>query len=247
MSENPSHSDLAAKAARRAAAPAIVKEGAGFHFLEIDGKPMKTPAGLELRLPTRALADAIAAELGEVPLQALKNFAAIPNLRFAATALDRVSQAREETIKGVAAYAEADLLCYRAEGPTELVAREEAAWQPLLDWAASRYGALLLCGYGITDVAQQPSTLAALRKIVAAQDDMHLTGLAMAVQITGSLVLGLALLEGRLDAEEAFKLAEVDETFQMEKWGEDAEAMARRAGRRRELAEAEAYLKLLRS
>ncbi len=240
------HADLAAKAAQRAASPASVRDGERGFWLELDGKPLKTPAGLELRLPTRALAEAVAAELGGAPLQALKNLAAIPNLRFAATALDRVAAARAETIDSVAAYGEADLLCYRAEGPMDLVAREQAAWQPLLDWAATRHGALLACAIGISYMPQQPSALAALRKVVAAQDDMTLTGLAMVVQITGSLVLGLALLEGRIDADEAFKLAELDESYQIEKWGEDAEAAERRAARRRDLSDAAAFLRLLR-
>ncbi|MFN4284173.1 MAG: ATP12 family chaperone protein [Alphaproteobacteria bacterium] len=238
--------ELAAKAAQRAAERPVVRADADGFRLELGGKPLKTPAGFDLRLPTRGLAEAIAAELGDAPVQALKNFAAIPNLRFAATAIDRVAQAREATVESVAAYGEADLLCYRAERPAELVAREQAAWQPLLDWAAMRYGALLICGHGISYVPQQPVALAALRKAVAAQDDMALTGLAIAVQITGSLVLGLALLDGRIDSDEAFKLAELDASYQIEKWGEDAEAAAQRAARRKDLAEAAAYLRLLR-
>ncbi len=250
MSESSRHADLAAKAAQRAATPAAVREGTGDgesgYWLELDGKALRTPAGLELRFPTRALAEAVAAELGDSPIKALRNFTAIPNLRFAATALDRVAAAREATIDGVAAYGEADLLCYRAEEPTELVAREQAAWQPLLDWAATRHGALLACAVGISYVPQPPSALAVLRKAVAAQDDMTLTGLAMVVQITGSLVLGLALLDGFIDADQAFELAELNETYQIEKWGEDYEAADRRLARRRDLAEAAAFLRLLR-
>jgi chaperone required for assembly of F1-ATPase len=240
------HADLAAKAAERAATPATVREADSGFWLELDGKALKTPAGLELRLPTRALAEAVAGELGGSPEKALRNFTAIPNLRFAATALDRVAAAREATIDSVAAYGEADLLCYRAQEPVDLAAREETAWQPLLDWAATRHGAPLACATGIDYMPQQPSSLAALRKAVAAQDDMTLTGLAMAVQITGSLVLGLALLDGRIDTDEAFQLAELDETYQIEKWGEDAEAADRRANRRRDLGEAAAFLRLLR-
>lgn len=246
MTDASRHADLAAKAAQRAATPATVRDGDHGFWLELAGKPLKTPAGLELRLPTRALAEAVAAELGGAPEKALKNFTAIPNLRFAATALDRVAAARSETVDSVASYGDADLLCYRAEEPIDLVAREQAAWQPLLDWAATRYGAQLVCATGINYVPQTPSSLAALRKVVAAQDDMTLTGLAMVVQITGSLVLGLALLEGRIDADEAFQLAELNETYQIEKWGEDYEAADRRIARRRDLAEAEAFLRLLR-
>lgn len=246
MTDSSRHADLAAKAAQRAATPAAVREGGSGYWLELDGKPLKTPAGMELRLPTRALAEAVAAELGDSPMKALRTFTTIPNLRFAATALDRVALARDATVDGVAAYGEADLLCYRAEEPAELVAREQAAWQPLLDWAAARYGARLACASGITYKPQSSAALAALRDAIAAQDDMVLTGLAMVVQITGSLVIGLAVLDGRIDADEAFELAELNETYQIEKWGEDYEAADRRVARRRDLAEAAAFLRLLR-
>ena len=245
MSESSRHADLAAKAAQRAATPAAVREGAGGFWLDLDGKPLKTPAGVELRLPTRALAEAVAAELGDAPLKALRTFTTIPNLRFAATALDRVAAARAATIDGVAAYGEADLLCYRAEEPADLVARERAAWQPLLEWAATRHGARLACATGINYQPQSQAALAALRDAVAAQDDMALTGLAMVVQITGSLVIGLALLDGHIDVDDAFELAELNETYQIEKWGEDYEAADRRVARRRDLAEAAAFLRLL--
>lgn len=237
---------LAAKAAARAAQPAAVREGEGGFWLDLGGKPLRTPAGAELRLPTRALAAAIAAELGDAPAQAVRNVAAIPNLRFAATAQDRVAVAREETVAALAAYGETDLLCYRAAEPEELRQRQQGGWQPLLDWAANRFDAPLVCIFGISHQPQPAASLAALRGAVAAQDDMRLAGLAMAVQITGSLVLGLALLDGRIDAEEAFALAELDESFQIEKWGEDAEAATRRAARRRDLAETAAFLRLLR-
>ncbi|HEY4136390.1 MAG TPA: ATP12 family protein [Alphaproteobacteria bacterium] len=238
-------SDLAAKAAARVAKPATVREAGGLFLLDLGDKPLKTPAGLELALPTRALAEAIAGELAAAAPQAHKNPAAMPNLRFAATALDRVAAARAETVESVVSYGATDLLCYRAEEPADLVARQHLAWQPLLDWMAERFKAVLVSVAGIMPSPQPPKALAALRGAVAAYDDMTLTGLAMATQVSGSLVLGLALVEGRIDGTEIFDLAELDETYQIEKWGEDEEAANRRAIRRRDLTETAAFLRLL--
>jgi chaperone required for assembly of F1-ATPase len=246
-SESPDRSALAAKAAARAAKPATVRESAAAFLLDVDDKALKTPAGLELSLPTRALAEAIVAELAAAGPQAHKNPAAMPNLRFAATALDRVSAARAETVEAVVSYGATDLLCYRAEDPADLVARQHLAWQPLLDWSTERFKATLVSVAGIMPAPQPPKALSALRSAVSVYDDMTLTGLAMAAQVSGSLILGLALVEGRIDGTEIFDLAELDETYQIEKWGEDDEAVNRRAIRRRDLTETAEFLRLLRA
>jgi chaperone required for assembly of F1-ATPase len=238
--------DLAAKAAARVAKPVTVRALGGAFLLDVDGKPLKTPAGLELCLPTRALAEAIAVEIAAAAPQAHKNPAVMPNLRFAATAIDRVAAAHQETVESVVSYGATDLLCYRAEDPADLMARQHMAWQPLLDWAAERFSVALVSVPSIMPSPQPPKALAALRKVVAAYDDLMLTGLAMATQVSGSLILGLALVEGRIDATQIFELAELDETYQIEKWGEDEEAANRRAIRRRDLAETAAFLRLLR-
>jgi len=213
-------------------------------LVHLDGKPLRTPEGQDLRLPNRALAEAVANELRADPLNVRRNPMAMPFLRLAATAIDRVRPAREATVEHLASYGATELLCYRAEHPAPLVARQHAVWQPLLDWAAARYGAHLAVVTGIMPQPQPSEALAALHNAVATYDDLSLTGLAMAVQTSGSLIVGLALAEARINAEEAFVIAELDESYEIEQWGEDAEATRRRERRRQDLGIAEAFLRL---
>src|SRR5690606_6744006 len=125
-------------------------------------------------------------------------------------------------------FAAHELLCYRVPHPVELVERQKALWQPLLDWAALNLDAPLLVTEGLASLEQPPTTLAALRHAVERRDDWRLTALALAVRVSGSLLVGLALAERRLDASAAFEVAELDESFTIERWGEDPEATARR-------------------
>jgi chaperone required for assembly of F1-ATPase len=127
-------------------------------------------------------------------------------------------------------FAETDMLCYRAEQPVELAARQDAMWQPMLDWADSRFGATLATTSGVLPVAQSKEAVAALGRALHAYDEFRLAALSAAVAAMGSLILGLALAEARLTAEEAFALAQLEESYQNERWGEDSEAIARRAG-----------------
>jgi chaperone required for assembly of F1-ATPase len=150
----------------------------------------------------------------------------MPLTRLAATAIDRTAEKRAEIVADVANYAATDLVCYRAEHPPALAARQEAMWQPLIDWAAGRYDA----GLAVTAwhpaggaIAGEPQGFAG---VVAALDDFRLTALQAATGACGSLVIALALFEGRLDAGAAFAASQLDETFQIEAWGEDAEATA---------------------
>ncbi len=211
-----------------------------------DGRLLRTPAGRGLVVPTRALADAIAEEFRAQASAKVPNFTAMPNLRLAATAIDRVASARAATVDAVTAFGETELLCYRAEHPGDLVERQHGAWQPLLDWAALRFDAALCNTAGVMPRPQSAAALQALRAAVATYDDHMLAGLAFAVQTSGSLVVGLAMVEGRLDAAQAFEIAELDESYQIEQWGEDAEAAQRRATRRTDLRQAAAYLALVR-
>jgi len=135
-----------------------------------------------------------------------------------------------------------DLLCYRAERPSALAALQSTEWDPLLDWARERYGVRLRTRPGIVHFAQFPETLAKLRHAVEAYDPFQLTALATAAPILGSLVLTLALAEGRLNAEAAFALSQLDERFQIERWGEDQEAAERAAALLVELKAAEKFL-----
>jgi chaperone required for assembly of F1-ATPase len=169
----------------------------------------------------------------------------MPLTRLTATAIDRTCAERDKIVAEVANYVGTDLVCYRAEHPPALAARQEAVWQPLIDWAAGRYDAGLAVTAGILPVAQSPTSLRAYATVVAALDDFRLTALQAATGACGSLIIALALFEGRLDAEAAFAASQLDETFQIEAWGEDAEAAARRATLAEDIMAAARFLELL--
>lgn len=202
----------------------------GFSIL-LDGRPLHLPGGPELRVRPPRLAAAIAAEWqaaggakgGEM------TFADTPLTRLAGTAQQRVGSDRAPTVDAIGRYAENDLLCYRATTPPELVQRQTRLWQPWLDWAALTYDAPLRVTTGVAPIRQHRDSIATLRRAVAALELEVLAALGIAVPALGSLVLGLALAEGRLDAPTAHALGALDELFQAEQWGEDAEAAARSA------------------
>src|SRR6516225_11327462 len=170
-----------------------VEAGDGGWYVLLDGKPMRTPAKAVLVAPTRALADAIAKEWADVPDKAEINIAHLPLTRLAATGLDRVIPQRERVIDDTAKYGDSDLLCYRATQPVSLVQRQQQAWQPLLDWAAERYGARLVVANGTTFVTQPADAIAALRAAVAAHGDLALSALYNLTHIAGALVMALAV------------------------------------------------------
>lgn len=211
----------------------------------LDGRILRTPNKAALHLPTRALAEAIAAEWNaqgdSVDPQTM------PMMTLACTAIDWVHEERVHAEDATAAFAEHDLVCYWAEDPPELVERQQAAWQPLLDWLTLSHDAPLIVINGILARPQPPASLAALRHTVEKLDDMTLTALHTVVSAGGSLVIGLALMQGRLNPDEAFATALLDELFQIELWGEDAEAAARHAGLRAEFHAAASFLTLLRT
>ena len=192
----------------------------GYRVL-LDGKPMRTPAKAVLVAPTRALAEAIAQEWHEVPEAAELNVSHLRLTRLAATALDRVTVQRDRVVEDTAKYAGSDMLCYRAPAPSSLVERQQAVWQPLLDWAAERYGARLVVAEGTTFVEQPADAVARLRERVAAHGDLALAALYNLAHISGSLVIALAVAEGYLPADQAFAAAQLDELYQIERWGED--------------------------
>lgn len=225
-------------------AAAAPHEDGGFTVL-LDGRPMRLPGGGPLRLPSQTLAEAVAGEWqqaggakgGEMSMEM------VPLTRMAGTAIDRVAPDPQPSIDAIAAYGETDLLCYRGDD-RRLAAIQDAEWQPLLDWAADRLGAPLLVTTGIIHIAQPPESLAALKRAVAALPPLELTALGLAVPLLGSLVLGLALFHGRVDAAEATRLALLDESWQQDLWGEDAEAMARRRAVGQDIALAERLMRL---
>ncbi len=220
----------------------VVVAEAGGATIRLDGRPVRTPARALLVLPDRALAEAVA---GEWRAQAdTVDPRSMPLMRIAATAIDRVAPRLEAVIDEIAAYADSDLVCYRAEGPPELVARQHEAWQPLLNWLAGRYGARLAVTVGVVHRPQSKAKLAALRKAVAGHDAMALAALHLATGAAGSLVVALALAAGEIAADEAFALSQLDESFQIERWGEDAEARARRQALAADIDSAGRFLKL---
>ena len=209
----------------------------------LDGKPVSTPAKRPLTVPTRALAVAIAEEWraqGETidPRR-------LPLTRLASIALDLVAPRREAVVAEVAKYASTDLVCYRAEQPPELAERQRAAWQPLIDWATLRFDAPLAATASILPVAQPAASLRALETAVAAYDTHRLAALHLAAAACGSLVVALALVEGRIDAEAAFAAAELDESYEIERWGEDTEQTKRRVGLKEDIALAARFVSLL--
>jgi chaperone required for assembly of F1-ATPase len=216
----------------------------GFRVL-LDGKPMRTPAKAVLVVPSERLAAAIAGEWREVPEKAAINVSHLPLTRLAATGLDRVVRQRQRVTDDTAKYAASDLLCYRATDPASLVQRQHQVWQPLLDWLAERYGARLVVGSGTAFVTQPAEALAALRAAVAAHGDLALSALYNLTHIAGSLAIALAVSEGRLSAADAFVAAELDELFQIERWGADPLAVKRHEGIRRDLEAGTRFLALL--
>ena len=198
----------------------------GFRFL-LDGKPVRTPARQPLLLPTHALAEAVAQEWRAQADEMQP--AAMPLTRLVNTVLDGVRATREQVIATILRFGENDLLSYRAEAPVELVARQRR-WNDYLDWVSGRHGARLAVTSGIQHVSQSPETLDALRRAVAGRSDFDLAALHVLASITGSLVLGLAVLDGRLTPQDAFELSRLDEAYQAERWGSDREA-EERAGR----------------
>ena len=201
-----------------------VTEGAGGFAVMLDTRRVLTPGKQPLIVPTRPMAEAVAAEWaaqdGEIkPLT-------MPFTRAANSAIERVRPQKAEVAAMLAAYAETDLTCHRAATPAELAARQAQAWDPLLDWAARVHGAPLTPTVGVLPVAQPEDSLAALSAHVAALDEFRLTALHDLVTLSGSLLIGLATAARHLDPDRAWTLSRIDEDWQIEQWGRDEEADA---------------------
>ena len=211
----------------------------------LDGQQLKTPAGAPLALSRQGLAEALAAEWDAQAEEIRPRD--MPLMRLLSTALDRIAAEPEPVVAEIAGYGAADLVCYRVEHPAALARRQQAIWQPLVDWATLRYDAPLAVTTGILAQPQPAGALAALRSAVAGLDPLALAGLHGAVTACGSLVVGLALVEGRIDAAAAWDAAQLEETWQIEHWGEDQEASRRRAAHRADIEATARYLRLLRA
>jgi chaperone required for assembly of F1-ATPase len=222
-----------------------VAPGDGGWQVMLDSRLLRTPAKAPLLLPNCALAEAVAAEW-DAQVETVVP-ATMPLMRLAATAIDRVVPQRARVIDEVAGYAGTDLVCYRADRPAELVARQQAIWQPLVDWATLRYDAPLLVTTGVVPRPQPAGVVAAIHAAVAAFDDFSLTALHGLTTACGSVVIALALADSHLQPEAAWQASQLDETYQIENWGEDAEARRRRAAIRADIEDSCRFLALLRS
>ncbi len=224
---------------------ALVGEVDGGYTVLLDGRTVKTPAKSALVMPTRAMADAAAAEWdaqeGEVlPLT-------MPVTRSANAAIDKVAVQHAEVADMLAAYGGTDLLCYRADSPQELIDRQAKAWQPLLDWAAETYKAPLVTASGVIHVAQPEDSLKRLAAIVHQLNNFELAAFHDLVSLSGSLVLGLAATQKKAPIEELWVLSRLDETWQEEQWGEDEEAAELAEVKRQAFVHADRFFQLARS
>lgn len=217
-------------------------EGEGWG-IKLDGRAVKTPARAALEVPTQRLAEAIADEWQDVGENVDPR--AMPLTGLANAAIDRVAPDRYAFARGLANYAEADLACYRADGSRELISRQEEEWDKLLGWARRRYDVDFVTTSGLMHVAQPPATVERLSHAVAALDPFRLAGLSPLVTIGGSLILAIAVLEKAVTPVEAWEAASVDDRWQLERWGRDAEAEAALENRRRDFLAAARFLDLL--
>ena len=211
--------------------------------IRLDGKPLRTPARAALRVPTGALAQAIAAEWNGVGETVDPR--ALPLTGLANAAIDRVSPDKEAFAAGIAKYGENDLACYRADAPPELAGRQAKSWDELLAWARRRFDVDFCTTTGILHVQQADATVQRLGHAVVSLDPFRLAGLSPLVTIGGSLVAALAVLEGQLEVADAWRAVTIDEQWQSEQWGTDSEAEASLEARRRDFLAAARFLELL--
>lgn len=211
--------------------------------VRLDGRAVKTPAGRCLAVGSSALAEIIVAEWQSQGEEVRPSD--MPMTQLASTALDRIGPERAIIIDQLIKYAATDLLCYRADFPPALAERQQSLWQPVLDWAATSLDAPLSVTTGVIAIIQPEHALEALRRHLDGYDVWRLTVAQAAAAAAGSLILAVAMTEGRLDGEQVFALSQLDETYQIEQWGEDYEAADRRAALKRDILAAETLLGLL--
>lgn len=211
--------------------------------LLLDGRPIKTPGKRVLEVPARAFAEAVAAEWASQSEEIVP--ATMPLTRLANSVVDGVAANAAEVRATLVAYGETDVICHWAEGPQALVARQAAAWQPVLDWYEDRLGVRFEPVEGIVAAKQDAAALRALERDIEVLDPFALGALHEMTTLTGSILLSVAALRGAIAPAAAWDAAHVDEAFQIEQWGEDAEAKARHDLRRAAFGDAVRALKLL--
>lgn len=210
----------------------------------LDDRPVLTPGKRVLAVPRAALGEAIAGEWSAQ--EGTVDPMSMPLTRFANTALDIVGEKRDEVVSEIAGYGDTDLVCYRVDRPDELRGRQEAAWDPLVDWVAEEYGARLEVTIGLIPTPQPREAVDVLRARVTAFDDFVLAAFQRATGALGSVVLALAMTAGRMGAEEAWAASTIDEAYQADRWGQDSEAEEVRGVLRSELAAADRFIRLCR-
>lgn len=229
-------------AAKRFWEKVSVETAEGGFAVQLDGRSVRTPQKTLVVMPTETMAQAVASEW-EAQGEKIDPLS-MPVTRAANAALDKVTPQHGEVVDMLAAYGDSDLLCYRADSPEALVAKQAEGWDPLVDWSATDLGAPLQLRTGVMHKPQAPESLAALRDHVAAFDAFRLTAFHDLVAITGSLILGLAVTRDRLEAATAWDLSRIDEDWQISQWGEDEEAAEQASLKKRDLLAAERFFSL---
>ncbi|MEV8467029.1 ATP12 family protein [Fluviibacterium sp. DFM31] len=220
-----------------------VEPAEGGYQVRLDGRGIRTPSKAPLVLPTEALARAVADEWDAQDEAILP--ATMPMTRTANSAVDKVAIQFAEVADLLAAYGESDLLCYRAEHPEELIQRQAAAWDPVLDWAAQEFDTQLNVAAGVMFVPQPESSIAALRRKTHALSHWQLTAFHDLVALTGSLVLGFASLDPRWNRKDIWAWSRLDEDWQAEQWGQDEEAQEAAARKAQAFADAARFYDLV--
>ena len=211
--------------------------------VELDGRPLRTPARKPLSVPAQQLAEAIAGEWNAAEDEIDPR--AMPLTGLANAAIDRVAPDKQSFASGIAKYAEADLACYRAEGPQGLIDSQAEHWDELLAWGRRRFDVDFRTTSSLLHVDQPPATVDRLAHAVSALDPYRLAGLSPLVTIGGSLLAALGVLEEAFPPEWAWEAVSVDDRWQLEQWGSDAEAEAALDNRRRDFLAAARFLELL--
>lgn len=223
----------------------IVEIGKSQFALRRDGVAMRSPCGQDMIVPTRSLAESMAREWrAQEPCKT--DLASMPMTRLAISALDGPSASREATESTLLAVAQSDTLLHRAPPHEPLAARQAQVWQPLLDWFAEQFEAKLVASAGIMPIPQCDETLRTVNAALAGLNPFALAGIDLLCRATGSLVLAMALAEGRLDAKRTFEAAELESLCQIERWGEDSEARAKLDSVRNDIEQCEKWFDLLR-
>lgn len=217
----------------------------GLFAIVLDGKTVRTPAGSLFAVSSARLAQA-AAEEWQAQGQVIKP-ASMPLTQLINASIDLIDKNRERTIEQILAYADTDLLCYWAEEPPALVERQQTTWMPVLDWLGDKYGIAMQITRGVIPCRQPGEVKSRLLGAVCTSTHVELAGLASLSAACGSLVLAMAARDGWLDSGNVFVAAQLEETYQLEKWGEDSEAMARRRSLRTDIEAACHLLNLCRA